>query len=232
MQLPAKTCIFASMINIAIVDDKIVNRKTVQRNVSAAKDIRIVLEAGNGSEFLEKMEALPEPEWPQVVLMDIDMPVMNGIHAIAVGSVKYPNLRFLVLTVFDDDEKIFEAIQAGASGYLLKDDTAIELTEAIKQVLEYHAAPMSPAIARKTLSWLKQLSKPVTTKSTPGKEILSDREIEILKLMVEGLDYKKIAEKLFISPLTVRTHTSKIYEKLHVNSKAQAIQIAHKYNWT
>jgi DNA-binding NarL/FixJ family response regulator len=89
---------------------------------------------------------------------------------------------------------------------------------------------MSPAVARKTLSWLRQLPS-LTGNTAKPKEILSEREIEILKLMVEGFDYKKIAEKLLISPLTVRTHTSKIYEKLHINSKAQAIQAAHKFKW-
>lgn len=219
------------MIRIGIVDDKLVNRKTVQTHIGGSKEMQVVLEAGNGEEFLQKMEVLTAEKYPQVVLMDIDMPVMNGIETIAVGSVKYPDIRFLVLTVFDDDEKIFEAIQAGASGYLLKDDSAVQLSEAISQALEFNAAPMSPAIARKTLAWLKQLPRPVSSGQNETKEILSEREIEILKLMVEGLDYKRIAEKLFISPFTVRTHTSKIYEKLHVNSKAQAIQLAHKFKW-
>jgi DNA-binding NarL/FixJ family response regulator len=88
---------------------------------------------------------------------------------------------------------------------------------------------MSPAIARKTLQWMKSGATPAAAE--PQKELLTEREIEILKLMVEGHDYKKIAERLFISPLTVRTHTSKIYDKLHVNSKAQAIQVAHKFKW-
>lgn len=219
------------MIKLAIVDDKPVNRKTVHANIASCKEIEVVLEAGNGEEFMDKMSVLPTGMLPQVVLMDIDMPVMNGIEAIAVGSVKYPGTRFLVLTVFDDDEKIFEAIQAGASGYLLKDDSALQLTEAITQTLEFNAVPMSPAIARKTLTWLRQLPKTVSASSTATSEILSEREIEILKLMVEGLDYKKIAGKLFISPYTVRTHISKIYEKLHVNSKAQAIQMAYKHKW-
>lgn len=219
------------MIRLAIVDDKQVNRRTVRSNIATSKEMEVVLEAGNGEEFLEKMNALPPERLPQVVLMDIDMPVMSGIEAIAVGSIKYPETRFLVLTIFDDDEKIFKAIQAGASGYLLKDDSAIQLTEAITQTLEYNAAPMSPAIARKTLTWLKQLPKPLSTSRADTNDILSEREIEILKLMVDGLDYKKIAERLFLSPYTVRTHTSKIYEKLHVNSKAQAIQIAYKFKW-
>jgi DNA-binding NarL/FixJ family response regulator len=218
------------MIRIAIVDDKMVNRKTVQSNIALHNDLQIVLEAINGEDFLEKMKLLAESELPQIVLMDIDMPIMNGIEAIAVGNIKYPNIRFLVLTVFDDDDKIFEAIQAGASGYLLKDDNAVQLVEAITQTLEYNAAPMSPAIARKTLAWLKQLPKP-NAKHQVSNDILSEREIEILKLMVEGLDYKKIGDRLFISPFTVRTHTTKIYEKLHVNSKAQAIQMAYKYKW-
>jgi DNA-binding NarL/FixJ family response regulator len=220
-----------SMIRLAIVDDKLVNRKTVRTNIASCKEMEVVLEAGNGEEFMDKMNLLTADKLPQIVLMDIDMPVMNGIEAIAVGSTKYPHTRFLVLTVFDDDEKIFEAIQAGASGYLLKDDSAVQLTEAITQALEYNAAPMSPAIARKTLAWLRQLPKPASSGQTETKEILSEREIEILKLMVEGLDYKKIADKLLISPFTVRTHTTKIYEKLHVNSKAQAIQMAYKYKW-
>ncbi len=218
------------MIRIAVVDDKLVNRKTVHKNLSSTAGMQVVLEAGNGKDFFEKIKDMPLDVHPEIVLMDIEMPIMNGIEAIAIGTIKYPNMRFLVLTVFDDDEKIFEAIQAGASGYLLKDDTAIQLTDAIKEALAFNGAPMSPAVARKTLNWLKQL--PSLTVNTPKtKEILSEREIEILKLMVEGLDYKNIAEKLFISPLTVRSHTSKIYEKLHINSKAQAIQAAHKFKW-
>jgi len=220
------------MINIAIVDDQLVNRKTAQQNLSGAVGISVVLEAGNGEEFLEKLSQLNPDKFPQVVLMDIDMPVMNGIEAIATGTVKYPDIKFLVLTVFDDDDRIFEAIQAGASGYLLKDDSSAQLMEAITNAVEHNGVPMSPAIARKTLQWMKNSSRPSTAGHTvKQKELLSEREAEILRLIVEGLDYKKIAEQLFISPFTVRTHTSKIYEKLHVNSKAQAILLANKYKW-
>ena len=218
------------MITIGVVDDKIVNRKTVQRNISPSGEIKIVLEANNGSEFLEKMEGLLPANRPQVVLMDIEMPVMNGIEAIAVGTLKFPNTRFLVLTVFDDDERIFEAIRAGAGGYLLKDDPATVLTDAITEVLTFNGAPMSPAIARKTMNWLKDLPRP-SSANKASADILSEREIEIVKLMVDGNDYKSIASRLFISPNTVRVHITKIYEKLHVNSKAQAIQMAHKYKW-
>jgi DNA-binding NarL/FixJ family response regulator len=219
------------MIKLAVVDDKMVNRKIVQANLHGQQEIIITIEAGNGEEFLEKMKIAGEKALPHVVLMDIDMPIMNGIDTIAIASIKYPHIKYLILTVFDDDEKIFEAIQAGASGYLLKDDSAVQLKEAIVNAVEYNGAPMSPAIARKTLNWMRQanISHPKT--DTQNTEILSTREIEVLKLIVEGLDFRKIAEKLFISPHTVRTHISKIYEKLHVNSKAQAISAAHKYNW-
>ncbi|MCO6497794.1 MAG: response regulator transcription factor [Chitinophagaceae bacterium] len=223
-------CYFRMMKKIAIVDDNLVNRKTIRRNIDT--QFEIVFEAVNGREFLEKMKKIPEEKSPQLVLMDVDMPVMNGIEAIAIGTLKYPNLKFLVLTIFDDDEKIFEAIQAGASGYLLKEEDSKFLCEAINNAIEYNGVPMSPAIARKTLEWVKATPRPDNTiKPAADEAVLSEREIEILRLIAKGLDYKKIAERLFISPLTVRTHTSKIYYKLHVNSKAQAIQIAHKLKW-
>ncbi len=219
------------MTTIAIVDDKLVNRKTVQQNLAGIENIQIVFQACNGEDFFDKMAELSPDKHPQLVLMDIDMPVMNGIEAIAAGTIKYPAIRFLVLTVFDEEDKIFKAIQAGASGYLLKDDSPAQLIEAIKSAIEFNGVPMSPAIARKTLQWMRNGPGPGDVNSKQENDILSEREIEILKLMVEGHDYKKIAEKLVISPYTVRTHTSKIYDKLHVNSKAQAIQMAHKYKW-
>ncbi len=223
------------MIKIAITDDQLVNRKTIRQNLSDDKGIEIVFEAKNGVEFFEKLQELKPEDQPELILMDIDMPVMDGIEAIALGTLKFPHIKFLVLTVFDDDDKIFKAIQAGASGYLLKDDSATQLIEAITNAIEFNGVPMSPAIARKTLQWMRNTVSPPPEANQKGftaeNEILTDREIEILKLMVDGLDYKKIAEKLFISPHTVRTHTSKIYEKLHVNSKAEAIKMAHKYKW-
>lgn len=222
------------MIQIGIVDDKSLNRKMIRQNLHGIANIDIVLEAVNGLDFIEKIKALPIHQVPQVVLIDLDMPVMNGIETIAIASIRFPAIKFIVLTVFDDDEKIFEAIKAGASGYLLKDDAPDMLLDAIHNAYELNGAPMSPAIARKTLLWLKQGAQPYPTPSTTTDHLrnsLTDREQEILKYLVEGQDYKKIASTLFISPQTVRTHISRIYEKLHINSKAQAIQLAHKYNW-
>ena len=127
--------------------------------------------------------------------------------------------------------KIFEAIKAGAAGYLLKDDAATQLPEAIRNALNHNGAPMSPAIARKTLQWLKEGTSPAPA-AAGAIDNLTEREQELLKLLVEGLDYKSIAARLHISPQTVRTHISRIYEKLHINSKAQAILLAHKYKWS
>ena len=220
------------MIRVAIVDDRLVNRKTIRQSLEQESDIQIVLEAVHGEDFMAQMQALSAEQYPDLVLMDIDMPVMSGIETIAVASIRFPSIKFLVLTVFDDDEKIFEAIKAGACGYLLKDDAASMLHDAIVNAYTLNGAPMSPAIARKTLQWLKDSQKPATVaKESSVMDALSEREQELLRLLVEGKDYKAIAEQLFISPQTVRTHISRIYEKLHINSKAQAILLAHKYKW-
>ncbi|GMV78446.1 MAG: DNA-binding response regulator [Chitinophagaceae bacterium] len=218
------------MIRVVVVDDKKINRKTIETNLLNTDEISIVWEAENGKDFLQKMQQLLPVNYPDIVLMDIDMPVMNGIEAITVGTIKYEGVKFIVLTVFDDDEKIFEAIQAGACGYLLKDDNALQLKEAITGVIEHNSVPMSPAIARKTLSWLKYNTKPVA-KQNEANQVLSERELEILKQIVSGKDYKAIAVQLFISPKTVRAHIYNIYQKLHINSKAEATAIAYKMKW-
>lgn len=216
---------------IAIVDDKQINRTTVKEKIVAYKEIEMVLEAKNGHDFLEQLKHLPKEKHPQVVLMDLEMPIMDGIQTITLATAAYPAIKFIVLTVFEDDEKIFEAIKAGAGGYLLKDDSAVNIIDAITNVVEYNGIPMSPAIARKTMELLRQAPAPVTAAKAETGSILTDREMEILKEMVTGKNYKAIGEKLFISPLTVRKHTANIYEKLHVNSRAQIINLAHKNKW-
>ena len=216
-------------IKIALVDDKAIVRSAIKDKLYSCGEITIVMEASNGEEFLEKLKELASDRLPQVVLMDLEMPEMNGIQTIALGSMLFPEIKFIVLTVFDNNEKLFEAIKAGASGYLLKDDDAVNLTDAILNVYNYNAVPMSPAIARKTLGMLK--AGVSMTENAQHSNGLSNREQDVLRYLVEGLEYKQIAEKLFISPATVRTHTSNIYQKLHVNSKAQAINIVHKNKW-
>ena len=162
--------------------------------------------------------------------MDVEMPVLNGIQTVSVAAGRYPATRFIMLTVFDDDDKIFEAIKAGACGYLLKDDSIQSIYQGIKEAVEIGGAPMSPGIARKVLALLSKAT--VEEKKTDEHPTeISEREMEILKLQVNGLEYKAIAEQLFISPNTVRKHIDNIYQKLHINSKAQAIRLAMKKRW-
>jgi DNA-binding NarL/FixJ family response regulator len=162
------------------------------------------------------------------VLMDIDMPGMNGIDAVRNSHNIYENIKYIMLTVFDDDDKLFDAIQAGADGYLLKEEKIDVIVNAVKEVMEKGGAPMSPSIARKTLNLLTGNKIPLVN---VAQTTLTTREMDILKGLVKGLDYRKLADELFISPHTVRTHISNIYEKLHINSKAQAVSLAIKNKW-
>lgn len=214
------------MIKLAIVDDKQPNRVSISEKLSSKAEFEVLFLASHGMDFLEKMKLLETK--PDVVLMDIDMPQMNGIEAVNIGYQLYPSTRFIMLTVFDDDNKIFEAIKAGAIGYLLKDEKIEVIEDAIRQVMEFGGAPMSPRIARKALHLLMNAKVDLPQKQ---ETVLSDREMDILQGLVDGLDYKAVANKLFISPLTVRTHISNIYKKLHVSSKTQAVKIAIKNRW-
>lgn len=220
------------MIKLAIVDDNIVNRNTIKEKLSPYEDIKMVFEAYNGEDFFDRLSVAEKDSLPDVVLMDLEMPILDGIATIAAGSVKYPNIKYIVLTVFEDNDKIFEAIKAGASGYLLKEDRAVNIVDAIVNVIEHDGIPMSPAIARRAMKLLSgevQIEKENQTSQNDYK--LTDREMEILKEIVKGSTHIDIAEKLFISPNTVRTHINNIYKKLHLNSRSQIINLAYKNNW-
>ncbi len=219
------------MIRVAIVDDKQPNRVSLSEKISYSKEFEVSFLASNGQEFLDKMHTRKKEDWPDIVLMDIDMPVMNGIEAVHYACEIYPQTKFLMLTVFDDDDKIFDAIKAGAIGYLLKDEKVEMIIDSIKEVIESGGAPMSPRIARKALNLLMQSNIELKKEHQREDTNLTDREKEILKHLVDGYDYKMAGEKLFISPNTVRTHITNIYKKLHVCNKAQAIKIAMKNKW-
>lgn len=214
------------MIHIAIVDDKQPNRVSLSEKILFYKDIVVDFMAVNGEDFLEQIKLAKQK--PDVVLMDIDMPVLNGIDAVNIATEKYPNTKFIMLTVFDDDDKIFDAIKAGAIGYLLKDESIDKIVTSIKEVVEFGGAPMSPRIARKALQLMVEGK---TTQKKNEDTVLSEREKDILKGLVQGLDYKGVADLLFISPHTVRTHITNIYKKLHVSSKTQAVMLAVKNKW-
>ena len=217
-------------ILIGIADDKQINRTTVKEKLSLYKEVELVAEAKNGKDLLEQLKRLEPSRRPHVVLIDLEMPVLDGIQTISQATASWPDIKFIVLTIFEDNEKIFEAIKAGASGYLLKEDSAVNIIDAITSVIEHNGIPMSPAIARKAMELLKA-SKPQAITDSSENSVLSDREMEILKEIVTGKNYKEIGEKLYISPLTVRKHVSHIYDKLHVNNRSQVINLAYKNKW-
>jgi DNA-binding NarL/FixJ family response regulator len=153
-----------------------------------------------------------------VVIMDIDLPGMNGIDAVKIIHEKFPSIRVLMQTVFDDNDKIFAAIRAGASGYILKKAAPAKIIEAIHETYN-GGAPMTPSIAEKVLNMFR-----IQTQETQAEKIdLSEREKEILTLLVKGKSYKMIAADCFISIDTVNSHIKNIYEKLHVHSKSEAV---------
>ena len=218
---------------IALAEDNPLNRNTFINKVNIYPELEIVFVAKDGNDFLDQLKGLPFNKHPQVVFMDIEMPGLDGIQTIQIARSLYNHIQFVVLTVFDDDNKIFEAIQAGAIGYLLKDESAIEINNAVVNVLQHLGAPMSPSIARKALQLLGRSNmQPADEKITREIEtILSEREKEILKQVINGHDAKRVAEVLNISVLTVRKHIANIYQKLHVNSRAQIIHLAHDRKW-
>ncbi len=161
---------------------------------------------------------------PDVVLMDIEMPGINGIEAVGILHEKYPNLKVLMQTIFEDNEKIFNSILAGASGYILKNTSPARILDFIKETYE-GGAPMSPTVATKVLKIVAKSSSPKVNTFN-----LSGREKDILSCLVKGMSYKLIADACFISIDTVRGHIRNIYEKLHVHSKGEAVAKAIKGN--
>ena len=200
------------MIRISIVED---NRATREGFVKLLRHAPGIVCLGV-YESAEKAEQAIPNLLPDVVVMDINLPGRSGIECVARLKKRYPLLECLMLTTYDDSETIFEALRAGASGYLLKYATPAEVLQAIEDVSR-GGSPMSMEIARKVVSHFQQTAKPAS-----GIEELTKREHEILELLSKGLAYKQMADQLSISPRTVQNHLNTIYKKLHVQSRAQA----------
>jgi DNA-binding NarL/FixJ family response regulator len=214
------------MIRVAIADDKLNNRSILADKLQRNHFFEISFQAVDGEDFLQKMKRLPEDEHPHIVLMDLEMPVIDGVAAIASASSLYPKVKFVVLTIFDDDDKIFKAIKAGACGYLLKEESGPVIIDMLMNLWESGAGPISPTIAYKILQIVQQPPL-LNGKNSENLFQLTEREQEILQLLSQGLEYKEIAAKINISPNTVKKHSINVYHKLHVNSKAQALRIAY-----
>lgn len=218
-------------IRIAAADDNFICRNTFLQKVQMIPEWQIVFVAEDGEDCMNKLSSLKEHMLPQIVFMDIEMPGINGPQTIAMAKSIYPQIYFIALTVFDEDDKIFEAIKAGACGYLLKHEEHSFLKEAVNNVLDFGGSPMSPAIARKALQLLSKAQGIGKREHGSFPDNISPREKEILQYTVNGWDAKRIALHLSISVLTVRKHIAHIYEKLHVQSKAEVISMVHKNNW-
>ena len=212
-------------VRIAIVDDKIFLAKAIAEKLSFFEDFKLKFIADHGADLLTKLD---ENSNIDLILMDIEMPVLNGIEATALVKQKYPQIKIIMLTVFDNDEHIFNAIKAGADGYLLKETSPDILEKGIRETLSGGAA-MNPSIAMRTL---KLLRNPESISNLQEREeiSLSSREVEVLEQLSKGLSYTKIAENLFLSPSTVRKHIENIYKKLQVHSKIEAVEKARQNN--
>ncbi|MFC1975382.1 response regulator [Chloroflexota bacterium] len=210
-------------IKVLLTDDQAIVRKGIRALLATEPNISVVGEAENGAEAVSEAENLQ----PDVILMDLVMPEMDGIEAIRSITARQPEIRILVLTSFATDDKVFPAIKAGALGYLLKDSSPEELVQAIHQV--YQGEPsLHPTIARKVL---QELQDPPEPELPPTSEPLTEREVEVLQLIVRGLGNQKIGERLAISEATVRTHVSNILNKLHLASRTQAALYALQQGW-
>ncbi|MGC4101472.1 response regulator [Ferruginibacter sp.] len=201
-------------IKVFIYDDNLSRRDSLKALLELSPELEFAGEAINCSAAVQDMETC----FPDVVLMDINMPVVDGIEGLKTIKQNFPHIKVLMQTVFDDSDKIFECIKNGASGYILKKDPPQRILQAIQEVYE-GGAVMNPSIALKVLEYFKPQEQ---------KSPLSEREQQVLQLLAQGLSYKMVADKLFLSFHTVNSHAKRIYEKLHVSSLGEAIAYYYK----
>lgn len=201
-------------VHVSIVEDNFDIRTGLKIIINSSQELNCLSDFSNAEAAIEVLSKKPA----DVVLMDINLPGMNGIEAISVLKEKCPKTQFMMLTVYEDDDMIFKSLQAGATGYLLKKSSISQIAQAVSDLFQ-GGSPMSPGIARKVLNAFKQ---PATIQQ-PDYQDLSEREVEIVNSLSKGYRYKEIADHLHISTATVRTHIQNIYKKLHVQSRTDAV---------
>lgn len=206
-------------IKVGLVEDNPHLARSLKENLSAFENVNVLFVASNGQDVLQKLFT----EVPDIILMDINMPVMDGIEATRRVKHQFPNIKIIMLTVFDDGDNLFNSILAGATGYLLKDEKPHRILSAFEEAME-GGAPMSPVIAAKSLELIRG-KKPDAAQNSEEFN-LTKREIEILEFIAKGETYQQIADKTFISPKTVRKHIENIYLKLQVHNKVDAVRLA------
>ncbi|MFK5857487.1 MAG: response regulator transcription factor [Bacteroidota bacterium] len=211
------------MIKIALAEDNNFLAQSIKEKISFFDDLVYKYRCVNGADLIKKLE---KDHNLDVILMDIQMPKMDGIAATKVVKMKYPHIKIIMLTIFDDAENIFNSILAGADGYLLKDENSEQLHQGIMEI-NNGGAPMSPSIALKAL---KLLRNPMEISSLDSKNNyeLTKREIEVLEQLSTGLNNNEIGDNLHISPGTVRKHVENTYRKLQVHNKVEAVNLAKK----
>lgn len=216
------------VIKVCIVEDHVIFRNRLSELLNFFDELKLVFSAESAEQFFDKLERCDTESLPDVVLMDIQLPGLSGIEATFQVKETHPSIDIIMFTVFEDDERIFDSIQVGATGYLLKDTPIDDVVKAIAEVKQ-GGSPITPIIARRLMSLVKS---PMTS-SDNREEVpfdLSPAEIRILEQVIEGKSNKEIAADVFLSPWTVKTHIKNIYKKMHVNSRAAAVRLALRRN--
>jgi DNA-binding NarL/FixJ family response regulator len=211
------------MIHVLLCDDQALVRSGFRMILEARDDIEVVGEAGDGREAVERTGELD----PDVVLMDVRMPDVDGVEATRRIAASGSPARVLILTTFDLDEYVYEAIRAGASGFLLKDVQPTQLVDAVRVVAAGDAL-LAPNVTRRLLDRFAQALPEQEDKLPPELETLTERELEVLKLLAGGLSNAELAERLFLSETTVKTHISSVLRKLDLRDRVQAVVLAYE----
>lgn len=213
-------------INVAVIEDHGIFRKRISELLSFYEEVSLSFAVENAEQCIKNLEKAESR--PDVLLMDIELPGLSGIEATFQIKQSYPEVDIIMFTVFEDDERIFESIQVGATGYLLKDEPIENVVRSIREVKK-GGAPISPGIARKMLNLMTSMEKGAALETEVMEAVpfdLTPAEIRILEQVVDGKTNKEIAEEVYLSPWTVKTHIKNIYKKMQVNSRAAAVRLA------